>query len=185
MRFTGGVQHLATNGSGTVVLPPSSSLRPESGGSLTIDAGIVVQGTGGTVGELNLALFNEGLIQGVSGTTLVTGSGWMNQGTGSIETSGGELFSTWNSEACRGLMKGVPLSVRLVVDNPSDLFITLTRVTPKVWLTGRETSVGAVLGKSQVGAPTAVDAAVDGGATTCQRYHIHLGRVLVVALAWQ
>ena len=80
------------------------------------------------------------------------------------ETSGGELFSTWNSEACRGLMKGVPLSVRLVVDNPSDLFITLTRVKPKVWLTGRETSVadGAIISETlcDARASVAVDAFV-------------------------
>lgn len=55
---------------------------------------------------------------------------------------GGELFSTWNSEGCRGLMTGIPLQIRLVVDNPSDVYFTLMQFTPRVWISGRDSAVG-------------------------------------------
>ena len=51
------------------------------------------------------------------------------------------LFSTWNSETCRALMRGASLFVRVVVMNPSDVVMTLTQFKPRVWLGGREGAV--------------------------------------------
>lgn len=53
----------------------------------------------------------------------------------------GGLFTTWNSETCRELMKGANFFMRVVVTNPSDVVMTLTQFKPRVWLGGREGSV--------------------------------------------
>ena len=53
----------------------------------------------------------------------------------------GGLFSTWDSETCRALMRGASFFVRVVVTNPSDVVMTLTQFKPRVWLGGREGAV--------------------------------------------
>ena len=40
------------------------------------------------------------------------------------------------------MMTGIPLQIRLVVDNPSDVYFTLMQFTPRVWISGRDSAVG-------------------------------------------
>lgn len=66
----------------------------------------------------------------------------------------GGLFTTWNSDVCRELMKGVNFFVRVVITNPSDVVMTLTQFKPRVWLGGREGSVA----EAPVNSETTVEA---------------------------
>ena len=61
----------------------------------------------------------------------------------------GGLFTTWNSETCRELMKGANFFMRVVVTNPSDVVMTLTQFKPRVWLGGREGSVAEAPANSE------------------------------------
>jgi hypothetical protein len=56
---------------------------------------------------------------------------------------GGALFASWGGGECGVLMKEVVMSVRLVVDNPSDLHVTVSAFKSKVWLSGHDASAGS------------------------------------------
>ena len=80
-----------------------TALNPSSNqgdsGTLTIAAGITIEGKGGAIGNASLPLVNQGtIVEDASGGHLVIqGGGWTNAGT--IEASGGEavLMGSWTS----------------------------------------------------------------------------------------